>query len=321
MKSSGELPERFRLYGRVCESSLSLAALAPSTVDAPDIEFSIEDLGATEPDQWIPCEDSHENEPLVARAARDDDEWLRFSDETRFRIRRGPDGRREIGAMPGPGVPDDTVQHYLVDEVLPDLLSASGSLVLHGAAVSLDGRALVLLGGSGMGKSTLSASLSRRGFPLLTDDCAVIDTVSDGYLVQPSYHSVRLWPPGARRVFGEEPEESDPVAHFTAKRRYRGALTFADRAVPLLGIVSIDHPSPSQPERIAIDMVAGQEALGLVTLGVKSVVGGGVGRSRDVLLDLIELSDRVPIARLVAPEDPALVPVVCDALVDWAQHR
>jgi hypothetical protein len=46
---------------------------------------------------------------------------------------------------------------------------------LHAAALSVDGRAVALLGASGSGKSTLAAELVRRGFRYLSDEVAAID--------------------------------------------------------------------------------------------------------------------------------------------------
>lgn len=204
MTEPATAPGRFRIYGRVCESTLSLAEVAPRTSDVADVEFTLGDLVADEPAVWVPREDAHGREHLVATAVRDDELWYRFFDGTRFRVRGADHGRSAIAAMPGPDIPDDTIRHFLVDDVLPELLAASGALVLHGAAVVFEGGAVVLLGGSGMGKSTLSALLSRRGFPLLADDCVVIDPIADGYLVQPGSCSVRLWDAGARRVLGDQ---------------------------------------------------------------------------------------------------------------------
>ncbi len=56
----------------------------------------------------------------------------------------------------------------------------NGELALHGAAVALGSRAVVLLGRSGDGKSTLAAWLCmRRGAELLADDAIAIEEIGD----------------------------------------------------------------------------------------------------------------------------------------------
>jgi hypothetical protein len=60
----------------------------------------------------------------------------------------------------------------------------SGRLSLHASAVELNGRALVLVGASGAGKSSLAAALClRKGAALLSDDMTALD--HDPYRVQP----------------------------------------------------------------------------------------------------------------------------------------
>lgn len=54
-----------------------------------------------------------------------------------------------------------------------------GEIGLHGSAVARGGRAVAFVGGSGMGKSTLAAALTKRGAQLLSDD-AVALAISEG---------------------------------------------------------------------------------------------------------------------------------------------
>jgi predicted AAA+ superfamily ATPase len=55
----------------------------------------------------------------------------------------------------------DTLEHLLHDQIYPRLLAQEGELELHAGAVDMDGQLAVLLGDSGMGKSTLVASLQQ----------------------------------------------------------------------------------------------------------------------------------------------------------------
>jgi HprK-related kinase A len=89
-------------------------------------------------------------------------------------------------------------------------------LIVHAAVLERDGRALVLPGRPGAGKSTLAAALALSGFRLLSDEMALI-SLGDG-LLQPiprpvslkdtSIDIIRAFAPGA--VIG-------PPAHDTAK--------------------------------------------------------------------------------------------------------
>jgi hypothetical protein len=80
-----------------------------------------------------------------------------------------------------------TNQHWaacaypLTGVAMATLLALSGKTVLHGAALALQGRAILLLGDSGQGKSTLAAALVMRGAGLLTDDVVRLVGTSAGY--------------------------------------------------------------------------------------------------------------------------------------------
>lgn len=63
-------------------------------------------------------------------------------------------------------------------------------LVLHATTVSRNGKAIVICGYSGVGKSTLATALLAKGFSLVSDDITVIN--ADG-LVQPGFNDIKVW--------------------------------------------------------------------------------------------------------------------------------
>jgi hypothetical protein len=86
-----------------------------------------------------------------------------------------------------------TLVHLLLDQVLPRVAARRGHLVLHGSSVANgSGDAIVVLGQSGRGKSTLAAGLVARGFVPLSDDCVVLHVDEQGATVVPSYPGHRL---------------------------------------------------------------------------------------------------------------------------------
>ena len=97
-------------------------------------------------------------------------------------------------------------------------------LLLHAAVLEKNGRALILPGDPGAGKSTLTAALSLSGFRLLSDEITVIDR-DDGLLVplarpvnlkNDSISIIRAFSPEA--VFGETAQDTHKgaVAHLKA---------------------------------------------------------------------------------------------------------
>ena len=66
-----------------------------------------------------------------------------------------------------------------------------GLLPLHASAVRVNGRALALAGPSGVGKSTLAATLALKGHDVMADDICIID--ASGTDVLPCTPRLRLW--------------------------------------------------------------------------------------------------------------------------------
>ena len=73
-------------------------------------------------------------------------------------------------------------QRFLVAQVLPFAAAVKGLEVMHASAVALDGGAVVLLGASGAGKTTLALALCELGAGFLTDDVVALE-LGDGRLI------------------------------------------------------------------------------------------------------------------------------------------
>jgi hypothetical protein len=86
------------------------------------------------------------------------------------------------------------IRIFLFGTVLGILCYRRGLIPLHAAAVEIGGRAILLAGPSGVGKSTLAAALAARGHRVLTDDLCAVRREPDGSVsVLTSFPRVRLW--------------------------------------------------------------------------------------------------------------------------------
>jgi len=167
---------------------------------------------------------------------------LQFSDEiaVELRIRE----RIIIERPLRPGVPRSTCNHFLADQVLPRILGHNGDLVLHAAAVRIGGDAIVLLGKSGWGKSTLAASFEQMGFPLLGDDALVVSWDGDMPCVRTVYPSLRLYPDSIAALFAAG-VPTTTIAHYTPKLRVSVPLKEGEEcyALPIRALFALGAPS------------------------------------------------------------------------------
>jgi hypothetical protein len=86
----------------------------------------------------------------------------------------------------------------MIHHFLPHLLSLRGQLVLHAAAVVVGGRAHLILGRAGIGKSTLAHYFSKAGYLVLSDDAVLIQKKGGKYFTSASTPMVRLKGRGLR---------------------------------------------------------------------------------------------------------------------------
>jgi hypothetical protein len=73
------------------------------------------------------------------------------------------------------------------------LLQQRGYLVLHANSVKMDDAAVVFMGLSGNGKSTISLALNKKGYPLITDDILAIKLDNNDFQVFPSFPRIKVW--------------------------------------------------------------------------------------------------------------------------------
>jgi hypothetical protein len=140
---------------------------------------------------------------------------LRFPDLADFSL--SADGDMVI-CVPVPGVSQPTLEHLYLNQVLPLALGKQGGMVFHGSAVVMDGGAVVFLGSSGRGKSTLAAAFATQGRAFLTDDALVLDASSGRYTVQPSHASIRLWDDSRESLLAGNTALA-PAVDYTSKAR------------------------------------------------------------------------------------------------------
>jgi hypothetical protein len=83
-------------------------------------------------------------------------------------------------------------QDRLTNAIVPLLLSARGDLMLHAAALADSGRAYLLCGVSGRGKSTLADSLARQGAEVVGEDSVALTFENGRVSAWPGPVGVRL---------------------------------------------------------------------------------------------------------------------------------
>ena len=198
------------------------------------------------------------NEVCISCARVNEDYLLRFPDVADFLISLSD---KSIIYLTTPDIPDETIRHLLLDQVVPRVLGQQGMLIAHASAVRLtDGHSIAFLGNSGCGKSTIASSYHEADAELITDDCLMIDTINGVNLGIPSYYGLRLFEDSVNAIFNEQPERS-PVAHNSDKKRIRlhnNNSKLPSAGVPLNAVFLLgDLEIKPQSSEIVIESVKG----------------------------------------------------------------
>lgn len=223
---------------------------------------------------------------------------------------------RSVRWSPFGDPPRESLEHALLDQVLPRVLAFRGRVVLHAGAVATPHGAVACFGESGVGKSTLVAALARRGATLLGDDGLVITTDDDGRLaVIPTYPGLRLLPRPMNALFGDG-AAGTPVIPGRAKRRV---------AAPAAGLATTSAPVPLRAlyrletaASIAIAPLRGQDAFLSLVRSSFQLHLGDADRSSAMFGRIGALLDAVPLRRLEYPREFSHLDAVCRHLIDDA---
>jgi len=215
----------------------------------------------------------------------------------------------DIALWRDPGASIESLRHVLLDQLLPRLIAQRGCLLLHGSLVlTAEGHTCVILGDSGMGKSTLAGAYEHFGGIALTDDCVVLDFDDGEVRAIPSYPGLRLWPDSLSALFVDQ--ESLPVAHYSEKQRLARPDTGARMSARIDSILVLHDPGDCTA--IRIDPLPPQSAcMALIGNAFQLDMGDHLNVSRLLRL-AADASHRIPVLALSYPRDYAALPRVVE---------
>ena len=214
-----------------------------------------------------------------------------------------------------PGIPEESVRHLLLDQVLPYLASSWGGQVFHASAVELGESAVGFLGETGRGKSTLAAAFARRGFRVLTDDSLHVAPGSTGYRVRPWSSGIRLWQDSIQAVWGAE-VRSTAVAHYTRKQRVAASAPAPGKEFPLGGIYLLQPPRGETTIRIVA--LPPREACLELTRHAFLLDPSDANRVRELFEGVGEMAESCSFHGLSYPRRADALPAVVEAVLAHA---
>lgn len=257
---------------------------------------------------------------IAISAVRMDDHYgLRFPDVAEAWVE--PSGRMALWRHPQASV--ESLRHVLLDQVLPRVLAQRGQLVLHGSmATTAHGRTVVILGESGMGKSTLASAFELAGGCVLTDDCVVISHNAAKPRAVPSYAGLRLWSDSLAALYPLREAQATPVAHYSSKLRLAAAGTANAQTHASLALDAILVLQKSaDDEQILLTSPSPQQACMAIIGNAFQFDLGNLRHAHQLLGLAAELARHVPVLSLRYPRDYSLLPNVVAQVNEHCKTR
>lgn len=266
------------------ESVASLFRHATLAIGDPVIELRF-DAGSVEPPEGAPT-------TVTAHA----DFWHIGPDRLVVRTRAGMTATSAEDALVvvggGPGMAREFRFAALLG--LTHLLAPHDRHLLHGGAVLLDAGALVVLGGTGTGKSTMAYAAHRLGWPVLADDAVLVRRAGNDVVTAGVPRPMAVATDVVAAVADGRPVPEDPRARTELPP---GTLTAGSH--PAVGIVVT---TGADPRGQRLDALSGVDAMHAVLRASASLADH---KARPALFDVAGALARLPAWSVRHGTDPS----------------
>ena len=207
----------------------------------------------------------------------------------------------------------DFVRAHLIGRVLATALYFDGLLPLHASAVETGDGVIAFLAPKGFGKSTLALALGASGARLATDDTLPVEP-SAAPQAWPGVHSLRVHDDALAAVGAARPaldtREGKRIVSELAPHQLMSHHT------PLAAIYLLDPVPPEAGTVTRTALPAMLAAMGVVA-HVKIGRMLGPAAAGPMLERAAAITRTVPVFRLHAPRDLALLPATATTILGW----
>lgn len=249
---------KYRIFNETLDSNIRLPELQEEENSPPSIFFQ------SIPAPSLPCSAitwlHHWRLPngqiSISSGKEKTNYWLRFPQIADFQI---IPAKSKILCYHLPEIPDNSIRHLLLDQVIPRMLSHQGQQIIHASCVRVGKSAIAFSGESGWGKSTIAAFFHTHGYTLLTDDCLLLQTYGSKVLGTPNYQGARLFQDSLSLL--SEEKHAIPVAHYGTKKRLLMTDIIDPEPIPIRAVFILSDPVLRQlTTSVSIKKVSGAAA-------------------------------------------------------------
>lgn len=217
-----------------------------------------------------------------------------------------------------PGVEEESLQVYLLGQVISFALLGVGVESLHATTLLIEDVAVAIIGDSGYGKSSLGGAFLRAGHKLISDDLLVLDRRGEEYWAQPGLPRLKLYDVMASRFITEGRAGVAMNKDHSPKRIYAMEREWHGKPARLAAFYSLVPPHETTGlVDVRLDPLSEREGFIEITKNSFNIAVREIGRLETHLGWAAEVAARVPVRRLGYPRkvemfEPAVAAVASD---------
>lgn len=196
---------------------------------------------------------------------------------------------------------EEKVRIFLLGSALGMLLIQRNIVAIHGSAIEINGRVVVITGESGSGKSTLAAAFLTKGYAFLADDVSAVTIDKDEeYLVNPAYPKQKLCLDAIKKL---ELNMDKFLMIDTERNKFSAFINnnFINHSAPLRTVIELSVGDVNIPE---INKVQGMDKLRVIIKNIyRTELLNYIGFDQIFFKSCIDLASKVEVYRIIRPNN------------------
>ncbi len=281
---SPQQPWWYRAYGLTIRSDLELPELLLGAAGTPDVSIRRGTAPAA-------LEGTTARGACFALAPRQ--ALLEVESIGRFLVCDG----KEILVQATAGTDPSAVRVILLGSALGALCHQRSAIALTGGAFAHRDGAVLVLGPSASGTSTLVAEFWRRGCGVISDGLSVVGEEDGALFAYPGYPEVKLWPDSLARLGLDAALAHDRAGTTRCRLPVHGA--FEQRPLPVRNVLTMEVCNSPRP---SLSRLHGSSAIrALVGLTYRCTLQES-GERAGHFLACVRIASTIPVWRLGRPE-------------------
>ena len=179
--------------------------------------------------------------------------WFNIPETAVFSIENG----NRIVIMPHENADDQDIKTYIMGSCLGFIMLQREQVAIHGGTVESEGKAVIITGDKGAGKSTLTTALRMNGYRFLADDVAAV-VIDQEPIIKPGFPYQKLCEDAIEEMGYNKSNYRSIIGDTEDKYMVPAYEYFVEEDTKLIAIVEL---CKGEVDEVSIETIQGKEKL------------------------------------------------------------